>query len=153
VVKIKVSPIVLLVIIITFLPNHSASAQGRCDAWEPGARGICAIAIANCAAEDPHIGIAIGANAGEANANAIGECVKNGGGQDCCTIYATIIHGPLPQKTICLAGAQGYNGDFGWGTGTNRKMAISAAISSCKMFAVSPRNCRKTVDVACKTDR
>ena len=110
------------------------------------------LAVANYLEESPHVGVAAGMSASEANANAIAACVKNGGPQDSCKVYATIIHGASGQKTICLAGAQGFNGDFGYGTGTNKQGAIAAAISNCKIGAIAPQYCRQRGDVICQTD-
>jgi hypothetical protein len=112
--------------ICIFMPFNSALAQ---------------MAVANCLEESPHVGVAKGADANEANANAIAACIKNGGYQNCCIVYATIIHGASGQKMTCLAGAQGYNGDFGYGIGINRKDATAAAIRSCKINPIAPKQC------------
>jgi hypothetical protein len=109
------------------------------------------MAVANCLEESPHAGIAKGADANQANSNAIAACIKNGGNDSCCIIYATIIRGASGQKTICLSAAQGYNGDFGYGTGVNNKASVAAAIGSCKIGAVAPKYCKHVGDTVCQT--
>jgi hypothetical protein len=110
------------------------------------------MAVANCLEESPHVGIAAGRDANAANRNAIAACIRADGTQDCCKIYATVIHGASGQRTICLAGAQGSNGDFGWGTGADQNDAVSAAINNCKINAVAPAYCVRQGDVVCQTD-
>src|ERR1700722_11398079 len=92
----------MIVLVLTLLLFGAASTRAE-------------LAIANCLEESPHIGVASGSGSIEANANAIAVCAKNGGAGGCCNIYATFAKGASGQKTLCLAGAQGSNGDFGYG--------------------------------------
>ena len=114
----------------------------------PGAHSE--LAVANCLEESPHIGVAKGANSNEANANAIQSCVNHGGTSTCCNIYATFVKGASGEKTLCLAGAQGYNGDFGYATGSSSRSAASSAVSNCKIGAIAPKYCRQQGDIVCQ---
>jgi hypothetical protein len=127
----------MIVLVLTLLLFGAASTRAE-------------LAIANCLEESPHIGVASGSGSIEANANAIAVCVKNGGAGGCCNIYATFAKGASGQKTLCLAGAQGSNGDFGYGTGTTSKAAASAAVASCRIGAVAPKFCRQQEDIVCQ---
>ncbi|MBV8754570.1 MAG: hypothetical protein JO328_17050 [Hyphomicrobiales bacterium] len=109
------------------------------------------MAVANYLEEDSHAGVAKGADANQANANAIAACEKNGGPKGSCMIYATIIRGASGQKTICLSAAQGNNGDFGYGTGVDKNSSVAAAIKSCKIGAVAPRYCKHVAETVCQT--
>jgi hypothetical protein len=111
------------------------------------------LAVANCLEESPHVGVAMGVDANDANSKAQAACVKNGGNNACCSVYATIIRGASGQKTICLSGAQGFNGDFGYGTGIDKQTAAAAAISSCKIGAVAGKFCKQVGDIVCQTTK
>jgi hypothetical protein len=107
------------------------------------------IAVSNCLEEDEHIGIALGADASTANANAVARCIARGGDNQCCEIYATIRKGSSGTRQFCVAGAQGNNGDFGYGVAGTRARATQAAIQSCRESAIAPKQCKAKGDVVC----
>jgi len=111
-----------------------------------------AMAVANFLEESPHVGVAYGATPEDANRNALRACGKTDPSitKD-CRIYATFNRGPSGYRNrTCLAAAQGYNGDFGYGIGTTRERAIEAALKSCQTGAIAPRYCKRTGAIVCQ---
>jgi hypothetical protein len=110
-----------------------------------------ALSVANCLEESEHIGIAHGATPALAQAGASAACVARGGSNACCQIYATFIKGHAGAKTLCLAGAQGANGDFGYGVGGSNASATSAALANCRDHASGdPKVCTQHGAIACQ---
>lgn len=108
------------------------------------------IAVANMLEESEHVGVAHGDTDAAAQAAAIARCIARGGVKDGCAIFATFRAGPTGSDTMCVAGAQGYNGDFGYGIGSDKTQATKAAITACQDHAIAPQYCEQRGDIVCQ---
>lgn len=110
-----------------------------------------ALAVANMLEEEQHIGVAYGPTAAAAEAAAKNACAATGGSVSACQTYAIFVRGHAGPTMMCLAGAQGANGDFGYGLGGSKAAAASAAIANCHDHSSgNPKVCKQYGNIACQ---